>query len=125
MSFLDIIWFILITFLFVAYLFVLFAILSDLFRDKDTNGWLKALWVIFLIFLPFLTALIYLIVRGRSMSERSVAAAQANQEAMDAYIRQAAGKGGGAEQISKAKALLDDGTITQEEYDRLKAQALG
>ncbi len=124
MSFLDIIWFILITFLFVAYLMVLFAILSDLFRDSETNGWLKALWVIFLIFLPFLTALIYLIVRGRSMSERSLEAAKANQEAMDAYVRQVAGSGGGAEQISKAKALLDSGAITQEEFDTLKAKAL-
>src|SRR5690349_14861347 len=78
-------------FAFVAYLFALFAIIGDLFRDHKLNGWWKAVWIIFLIFVPFLTALIYLIARGRGMAERSARDAQAAQDAADAYIRQTAG----------------------------------
>ncbi|MDQ2670224.1 MAG: SHOCT domain-containing protein [Gemmatimonadota bacterium] len=122
-SFWDLIWWFLWAFIFVAYLFALFAIIADLFRDRHLNGWLKAVWIFFLIFFPIITALIYLIARGKGMGERSVAAAQAQREATDAYIQQVAGSSP-AEEIAKAQALLDAGTITQAEFDQLKARAL-
>ena len=125
-NFWDFIWLLFWTFAFVAYLFAIFAIIGDLFRDHKLNGWLKALWIIFLIFLPFLTALVYLIARGKGMAERSAAAAADAQQATDAYIRQTAGTAASpSEEIAKAKALLDSGSITQAEYDTLKAKALG
>jgi hypothetical protein len=123
-SFWDIIWFIIVTFAFVAYLMVLFSILTDLFRDKDTGGLAKALWVIALIFLPFLTALVYLIARGHGMAERNVRAADEMRAQQDSYIREVAGSSP-ADQIHKAKGLLDSGAITQSEYEAIKAKALG
>jgi len=123
-SFWDIIWFIIVTFAFVAYLMVLFSILSDLFRDKHTGGFAKALWVIALILVPFLTALIYLIARGHGMAERNVKAAEEMQQAQNAYIRDVAGSSP-ADQIHKGKELLDAGAITQSEFDAIKAKALG
>jgi len=123
-NFWDLIWWFFWAFAFIAYLFALFAIIGDLFRDHKLNGWWKAVWIIFLIFVPFLTALIYLIARGRGMAERSARDAQAAQDAADAYIRQTAGAASASDEIAKAKALLDAGTITQAEYDALKAKAL-
>ncbi len=123
MDFWDIIWFIIVTFAFVAYLMVLFSILSDLFRDKDTGGLAKAIWVIALIFFPFFTALIYLIARGQGMAERNVKAAKQMQDTQSAYIRDVAGSSP-ADQIHKAKELLDSGAISQAEYDAIKAKAL-
>ncbi|WP_347977239.1 SHOCT domain-containing protein [Microbacterium sp. ProA8] len=112
-------------FVFVAYLMVIFSIIGDLFRDEKLNGWLKAVWILFLIFVPFLTALVYLIARGNGMQQRSIAQAQAMRSAQDAYIRQTAGSGGSAaDDIAKAKTLLDSGAITQAEFDTLKAKAL-
>ncbi|MGW9585471.1 SHOCT domain-containing protein [Microbacterium sp. NPDC055455] len=112
-------------FVFVAYLMVVFSIIADIFRDDSLNGWLKAIWIIFLIFVPFLTALIYLIARGNGMQKRSIAQAQELRAAQDAYIRQTAGSGGSAaDDIAKAKTLLDSGAITQAEFDALKAKAL-
>jgi hypothetical protein len=112
-------------FVFFAYLMVLFSILGDLFRDSSMNGWLKAVWILFLVFVPFLTALIYLIARGKSMTERSMAQAAEMRAAQDSYIRQTAGAGGSSvEDITKAKTLLDSGAITQAEFDTLKAKAL-
>jgi Mn2+/Fe2+ NRAMP family transporter len=126
MSFWDVVWFIFISFLFVAYLMVMFSIISDLFRDKDTSGLLKAVWIICLIFLPFVTALVYLIARGKGMGERSMQQATAVRQAQDDYIRDVAGgSASAADEIVKAKAMLDSGAITQEEFDRLKAKALG
>jgi Phospholipase_D-nuclease N-terminal/Short C-terminal domain len=125
MSFGDVLWFIIISFLFVAYLMVLFTILGDLFRDRETSGWVKAIWVIALIFLPFLTALIYLIARGGSMAERQAKQMEEIKAAQDSYIKQVAGSGSTpADQIAQAKALLDSGSITQAEFDALKAKAL-
>jgi len=124
MSFWDIVWFIFISFAFVAYLMVMFSILTDLFRDPDTSGWAKAVWVIALIFLPLLTSLVYLIARGRGMTERSLKSAEAMKRQQDAYIRQAAGKASPVDEIAKAQAMLDSGAITQAEYDTLKAKAL-
>lgn len=123
MSFWDIVWFIFITFLFFAWLMVLFSILSDLFRDKETGGFAKAIWVLALIFIPFLTALIYLIARGHGMAERNAAAAKEMKQAQDAYIREAAGSSP-ADQIARAKDLLDSGAISQAEFDSIKAKAL-
>ncbi|RDV44112.1 hypothetical protein DOE76_13780 [Leifsonia sp. ku-ls] len=122
-NFWSVIWLFFWSFAFVAYLFALFAIISDLFRDHKLNGWWKALWIIFLIFVPFLTALVYLIARGPGMAERSQKEARQYQTATDAYIRQVAGSSP-ADEISKAKALLDSGAITPEEFAHLKAHAL-
>ena len=124
MSFWDVVWFIFISFAFVAYRMVMFSILTDLFRDPDTSGWAKAVWVIALIFLPLLTSLVYLIARGRGMTERSLKSAEAMKRQQDAYIRQAAGKASPVDEIAKAQAMLDSGAITQAEYDTLKAKAL-
>lgn len=124
-SFWDLIWWFLWVFAFVAYLMALFAIIGDLFRDHKLNGWWKALWIIFLIFVPFLTVLIYLIARGNGMAERSQREARQMQAFTDEYIRQTAGAATSpADEIAKAKALLDAGAITQGEYDLLKSNAL-
>lgn len=111
-------------YVFIAYLMVLFSIVVDIFRDHTLNGWLKAVWVIFLVFVPFLTALVYLIARGKGMSERSRREVQEVRTAQDDYIRDVAGASS-ADEIAKAKALLDSGTISQGEFDRLKSKALG
>lgn len=125
-SFWDIIWWFLWIFFFMAYLFALFAVIGDLFRDHTLNGWWKAVWIIFLIFVPFLTLLIYLIARGKGMAERSAKEATQVRQAQDAYIKSVAGTSASpADEIAKAKALLDAGTISQAEYDALKARALG
>ena len=125
-SFWDFFWFILSFFLLMAYLMVLFQIVGDLFRDKGLNGFAKAVWVFFLIFLPILTALVYLIARGEGMAQRGVAAAKAAQDDAESYIRQvSAGAASPADEIARAKALLDDGSINQQEFDALKAKALG
>jgi type VI protein secretion system component VasK len=123
-SFWDVIWFIIVSFAFIAYLMLLFWIIADLFRNKEQSGWVKAIWIIFLIFIPLLTALVYLIVHGQGMTERSAADAVAAREAQDSYIREVAGKSP-AEQIADAKELRDAGTITEEEFQALKAKALG
>ena len=122
-NFWDFVWIVIVSFVFVAYLMVFFRILVDLFGDHDLSGWFKAIWIIALIFVPFLTALIYLIARGRGMAERQMAAARQAQSQTDAYIQQVAGKSP-AENIADAKALLDSGAITQADFDKLKAKAL-
>ena len=122
-NFWTVIWLFFWSFAFVAYLFALFAIISDLFRDHQLNGWWKALWILFLIFVPFLTALVYLIARGPRMAERSQRDSRRAQSATDDYIRQVAGASP-ADEIAKAKALLDAGAITPEEFAQLKAHAL-
>jgi hypothetical protein len=112
-------------FLFVAYLMILWTIFSDLFSDSETSGWVKALWVVFLIFFPLIASLIYLIARGRGMQQRKIQQVQDMQQMQDAYIRQVAGSGKSpAEQIADAKALLDSGAISQQEFDSLKSKAL-
>lgn len=124
-NFWDLIWWFLWAFAFIAYLFALFAIIGDLFRDQKLNGWWKAVWIIFLIFVPFLTALIYLIARGTGMAERSQKEYKQVRAAQDEYIRQTAGTSASpSDEIAKAKALLDSGSINQQEYEALKAKAL-
>lgn len=123
-SFSDWFWLLIWTFVFVCYLMVLFQIIIDLFRDKDLSGWWKALWIIFLIIFPFLAALVYLIARGRGMAERRAGEMQQAQAATDQYIQSVASKSSPADQIASAKALLDSGAISQEEFDKLKQKAL-
>jgi hypothetical protein len=111
------------TFFFVAYLIVMFQIVVDLFRDDQLGGGSKVLWAIGLIFLPVLTALIYIIVRGSGMAARQRAGMQRARSDTEAYIKGVAGRSPVAE-IAEAKALLDAGTISQAEFDKLKAKAL-
>ncbi|MBN9153107.1 MAG: SHOCT domain-containing protein [Microbacterium sp.] len=122
-SFWDLIWWFLAVFIFFAYIMALFSVISDLFRDHKLNGWWKAVWIIFLIFVPFLTLLVYLIARGPGMAERNQKEVAQAQQAADSYIKQVAGTSP-SDEIAKAKALLDAGTITQAEYDSIKAKAL-
>jgi hypothetical protein len=128
MSFGDIVWFILISFAFVAYLMVLFSILGDLFRDRETSGWVKAVWIIALIVFPFLSAFIYVVARGKGMAERKSAEVAEMQKQTDAYIRDVAASSAPAttpaDQIAQAQQMLAQGVISQPEYDRLKAKAL-
>lgn len=121
----NVIWFFLVVALWIAFFMVLFSVLGDLFRSDDLGGFAKTIWVIFLIFLPFLGVLIYLIVRGGGMGERAVASARKQQALAREYAADVVGAAGPADQIEKAKALLDSGAISQEEFDRLKAKALG
>ncbi|MBB5916116.1 hypothetical protein BJY24_005028 [Nocardia transvalensis] len=123
MSVWEVLWLLLVSFAFVAYLLMLFYIIGDLFRDRQTSGWVKAVWIVFLFVFPLLTALVYLLVRGRGMAERSAAAMQAAQAAQQDYIRETAGTNSAA-QIADAKKLLDAGTISAQEFDRLKNKAL-
>jgi hypothetical protein len=109
-----------------AYLVVLIQILADLFRDHGLSGWWKAVWVFFLLFVPVMTALIYLITRGHGMAQRGIAEAKATQNDTDAYIRSvSAGTKSPSAEIQAAKELLDSGTISHQEYEALKAKALG
>jgi len=121
-NFWDFLWMFITIFVFIAYLMALFSIISDLFRDKTLGGFAKAIWFIFLLFLPVLTALVYLIARGKGMGERAQAQVQQVKQAQDDYIRQVAG--GATAEIAEAKKLLDSGAITQAEFDALKAKAL-
>jgi hypothetical protein len=123
--FLDIFWTILIFMAWVVWIWIAITIFIDIFRRRDMGGFAKALWVIFVIILPFLGVLVYLIVYHDGMAERSQKQAQSQQQQFDDYVRQTAGSGGAAAEIEKAKALLDNGTITQAEFDALKAKALG
>jgi hypothetical protein len=123
-NFWDVIIFVFWIFAFTAYLFALFAVIGDLFRDHKLNGWWKALWILFLIFVPFITVLVYLIARGRGMNERTAAQASRGKAEADDYIRSVAAAAP-ADEIAKAKALMDAGTITPGEFDALKNKALG
>jgi signal transduction histidine kinase len=124
MSFWDFFWLLICTYIFVAYLMVLFQIIADVFRDRELGGFAKALWMIALIVVPVITALIYLIARGRRMAERQAGAARRAQAETEEYIKSVSGAPSSANQIASAKALLDDGTIDQTEYEQLKVKAL-
>jgi hypothetical protein len=122
-DFWDWFWLMVWWFCFFAYLVLLFQIVGDLFRDHELSGWWKALWVIALIVVPFLSALIYIIARGRGMAERQVKTAVQMQKQTDDYIRQTAGRSP-ANEIADAKTLLDSGAIPPTEFEALKARAL-
>jgi ABC-type multidrug transport system fused ATPase/permease subunit len=129
MTFFQSIWIVFEIFLFIAYLMVLFQIVGDLFRDRSLSGWARAIWILFLVIVPLITAIVYLIARGRGMGERQIQARHQAQAAAEDYIRSVAGTGAGsgggaADQIAKAKQLLDAGAITPAEYEKLKADAL-
>src|SRR5262245_36800391 len=111
-------------FIWVAAIFIWFRCVFDMFSDRTLSGWGKAGWAVLLIFLPWIGVLIYLIARGRSMTDRQVAAMQDAQKAQEQYIQQVAGSSSPADQIASAKSLLDSGAINQEEFDSLKAKAL-
>jgi hypothetical protein len=122
-NFWDIVWLMISTFFFIAYLIIMFQIVVDLFRDSQMGGGSKVLWIIGLIFLPVLTAIIYIIARGQGMASRQQASLQRARSEAEAYVRDVAGKSPAAH-IAEAKALLDAGTITADEYAKLKAKAL-
>ncbi len=123
-NFWDVVYLMLGTFLFVSYLLILFQIVADLLRDSRLGGVAKGLWLLALVFLPMVTAIIYVITRGGGMAERQRAVHERTQADAEAYIRQVAGGQSAADQIASAKKLLDAGTITQDEFAKLKAKAL-
>ena len=125
-SFGDIFWSVLWFFFLFIWLMILFHILTDLFRDHSVSGVTKTLWVLFLVFLPFLAVFIYLLVRGKGMGERAAAQRQQAQQEFAGYVRNVAATSETTptEQIAKAKELLDAGAIDQSEFERLKAKAL-
>jgi hypothetical protein len=122
--FLDIFWSMLIFFLWIAWFMLLFHIIGDVIRRRDASGMNKAAWLIFILFVPFLGVLVYLIANSDDMARRSIEQAEAQRSQMDEYVRTTAGSGGPAGEIEKAKALLDSGAITQAEFDAIKAKAL-
>jgi Phospholipase_D-nuclease N-terminal/Short C-terminal domain len=123
--FLNILWSMIIFFAWVAWLIILFRVIADVFRRHDTSGWGKAAWLIFVIVLPFLGVLIYLIAHGDDMAKRDLEQARAAQANMDDYVKSVAGSGGGAAaEIDRAKQLLDSGAITQVEFEAIKAKAI-
>ena len=122
--FLDIFWSMFIFFLFVIWIWILITVFSDIFRRKDIGGGSKALWIIFVIVLPYLGVFVYLIANHDGMADRNIAQMQKQQQATDQYIQSVAGSGGAAAEIEKAKGLLDSGAITQAEFDSLKQKAL-
>jgi Mn2+/Fe2+ NRAMP family transporter len=124
MSFWQIIWFIFVAYIFFAYLLVLFSVIGDIFRNRETSGLMKACWIFLLIVLPILTVIVYLIVHGKDMGERSSRQAQTMQAQQDSYIKDVAGTNSPADQVTQAKKLLDSGAISQAEYDSMKAKAL-
>jgi Short C-terminal domain/Phospholipase_D-nuclease N-terminal len=123
--FLNVLWDILIFFAWVIYIWIAITALIDVFRRRDISGWGKAAWVIFIVLIPWIGVLTYLIFNHDGMAERREQQTEVAQAQFDQYVRQAAGTGGPASEIDKAKQLLDNGAITQQEFDAIKAQALG
>jgi Short C-terminal domain/Phospholipase_D-nuclease N-terminal len=123
-TFWQVIWTMFIFFMWVIWIWLLIVVFSDLFRRHDASGWAKAGWSVFIICLPFLGVFIYLIAQGKQMGERRMAEVQAAQQDMDSYVKSVAASSDPAEQIAKAKQLLDSGAIDQAEFDSLKAKAL-
>ncbi len=122
--FLDVLWTMFIFFLFIIWIWILITVFADIFRRRDVGGGTKVLWIVFVILLPYLGVLVYLIANHDGMADRNIAQMQKQQQATDAYIQSVAGSGGAAAEIEKAKGLLDSGAITQAEFDSIKAKAL-
>jgi hypothetical protein len=123
--FLDVFWTLIVFFLWVAWFWLLISVASDVFRRRDIGGGKKALWLIFMLFVPFLGVLVYLIANNDEMTQRNIERAQAQQAQMDDYVRTTAGTGAGATaEIERAKGLLDSGAISQAEFDAIKQKAL-
>jgi Short C-terminal domain/Phospholipase_D-nuclease N-terminal len=123
--FLDVMWTMLVFFVWILWFWLLFGVWTDIFRRDDISGWGKAGWLIFTILLPFLGVFVYLISQNKGMTDRSLQRAKAERAQFDDYVRDTAGSGGAAAEIEKAKALLDSGAISQDEFDALKRKALG
>ena len=121
---LEVFWTMLIFFGFIVWIWILFTIFADIFRRSDINGWIKFLWIIFVVFFPLLGVLVYLVANHQGMSNRTIEGQRAAQNQFDEYVREAAGSGDPASQIARAKELLDNGTITQQEFDSIKSKAL-
>ena len=122
--FLDVMWTMLVFFLWVAWFWMLFGVWGDIFRRRDLSGLGKTGWFIFTLVLPFLGVFVYVVSQNDGMNQRNLERAQAQRAQMDDYVRSAAGSGGAAAEIEKAKQLLDSGAITQPEFDALKQKAL-
>ena len=122
--FLEVFWTMLVFFAFVVWIWILFTVLADIFRRHDTSGFGKVLWIIFIIVIPYFGVFIYLIAEHKGMTERALEAQQAAQAQVDQYVKSVASAGDPAEQIAKAKQLLDSGAITQVEFDQIKQKAL-
>lgn len=122
--FMDILWTMVIFFAWVIYIWTVVAVLGDLFRRHDIAGWGKAAWTLLIIALPFVGVLSYLVVHGQRMAERSASDARKRQQEFNAYVREAAGSGGAAAEIERAKGLLDAGAIDQTEFEAIKQRAL-
>lgn len=120
-NFWNIFWWFFVVYAIIAFLYALYMVIADLFRDRQLNGWWKAVWIIFLAFVPFLTLLVYMIARGKGMAERSMERARQDRDAADSYIRQVA-TASPTDEITKAKALLDAGTISADEFQRIKTR---
>jgi hypothetical protein len=121
--FMDVLWSMIIFFFWVIWIWIVITVLVDIFRRHDIGGWAKAAWVVFVVILPWLGVLVYLIAQHDGMRERSVKQAQVQRREFDDYVRETAG-GGSAADIAKAKELLDSGAITPQEFETLKAKAL-
>ncbi len=124
MNFWSFFWLLVWGFVFISYLMVLFQVVVDVFRDRSLSGAARAFWVVALIIVPFLTTVVYLITRGADMNKRQLADAAQSRAAADDYIRSVAGATDPAEQIARAKGLLDSGAISADEFNALKAKAL-
>jgi hypothetical protein len=122
--FLDILWTMLIFFLWVMWFWLLIVIIGDVFRRRDIGGGKKTIWLIFILFVPFIGVLAYVLSNSDGMAERNMERARSQRAQMDDYVRETAGSGGAAAEIDKAKQLLDSGAITQTEFDAIKAKAL-
>lgn len=122
--FLDVLWTMIIFFAWVIWIWILITVLLDVFRRHDLSGWGKAAWTVFMIFLPLIGVLVYLISQGTGMAERSAKEQQATRAQADDYIKSVAAKADPAEQIARGKELLDSGAITGEEFETLKQRAL-
>ena len=120
---LEVFWTMLIFFFFIIWIWILITVFADIFRRSDIGGWAKAAWIIFVIILPYLGVLVYLIAEHKGMQERTIKSAESQQAEMDQYVKSVAG-GGSTEEIAKAKQLLDQGTISQAEFDQIKQKAL-
>ena len=123
-SFLDVFWAMCVFFAWILWFWLLFTVFGDLFRRRDISAGVKTGWIVFVLVVPFLGSFVYLIAQGHGMAARSAAEAQASKAEFDAYVRSAAGAGGPAAEIEKAKQLLDSGAISQAEFDAIKAKAL-
>jgi Phospholipase_D-nuclease N-terminal/Short C-terminal domain len=122
--FLDVLWTMLIFFLWVMWFWLLIVIIGDVFRRRDIGGGKKTIWLIFILFVPFIGVLAYVLANSDGMAERNMERARSQRAQMDDYVRETAGSGGAAAEIDKAKGLLDSGAITQAEFDAIKAKAL-